>query len=70
MSNPDASTTAAKRELFDMLCAHLPKRFPDLFESRDSAIYNKVTDDEVPMGEGEQDPLVRLGKKVNSSVLC
>ena len=42
VTNTDQSIKEAKQELLEMIVDHLPKRFPDKFESRDGGIYNKI----------------------------
>lgn len=42
VTNDDDSIKDAKQELLEMIIDHLPKRFPDKFESKDKGIYNKI----------------------------
>lgn len=60
VSNPDQKTTECKWELYDMICDHLPKRFPNIFEKREGCIYNKVLGATVSTERNdERDPLLR-----------
>ena len=42
VTNEDDSIKAAKQELLEMVVDHLPKHFPDKFESKEGGIYNKM----------------------------
>ena len=42
VTNEDDSIKAAKQELLEMIVDHLPKHFPDKFESKEGGIYNKM----------------------------
>ena len=42
VTNEDESIKAAKQELLEMIVDHLPKQFPDKFESKEGGIYNKI----------------------------
>ena len=42
VTNEDDNIRAAKQELLEMIVDHLPKQFPDKFESREGGVYNKI----------------------------
>ena len=42
VTNDDDSIKDAKQELLEMIINHLPKQFPDKFESTDGGVYNKI----------------------------
>ena len=42
VTNDDDSIKDAKQELLEMIIDHLPKQFPDKFESKDGGVYNKI----------------------------
>ena len=42
VTNEHESIKAAKQELLEMIVDHLPKQFPDKFESKEGGIYNKI----------------------------
>ena len=43
VTNEDVNIKAAKQELLDMIVEHLPKHFPDKFESKEGGIHNKIS---------------------------
>ena len=43
VTNEDVNIKAAKQELLEMIVEHLPKHFPDKFESKEGGIYNKIS---------------------------
>ena len=64
VSQTDDSAEACKWELFETLVEYLPQRFPLIFERRTNSIYNKILDEEIPLGRHDttEDPLVRAGR--------
>ena len=42
VTNEDDNIKDAKQELLEMIVDHLPKQFPDKFESREGGVYNKI----------------------------
>ena len=42
VTNEDDNIKVAKQELLEMIVDHLPKQFPDKFESREGGVYNKI----------------------------
>ena len=63
----DPKTEACKREFFELLIEHLPKRFPEIFEIQPNGfILNKVTSESISTNfdnnKDEEDFLLRAGR--------
>jgi len=61
ISSDNKKTTECEQELLEMLCDYLPNRFPDIFERRPGGIYNRVTDETIPI-VGDENAIVRAAR--------